>query len=98
MNRSFVITIVVMIVVMIGGYFYFTPQAVNTTGTESTEPAAATATVEIDAITQTAIDFCEDQGGTVETTTDTEGLLYLCATADGEKVEVGQFMADNKTE
>ena len=95
MNRSFVVILAVLIVVLIGGYFYFSPTGVDTAGTE---PVAATTTVDVSAATQAAIDFCVSKGGTVETITAAEGVAHLCATPDGSKTEVGQYLQNNRTE
>jgi len=97
MNRSSVIAIAVFIAVLIGGYFFFQPRDGDVADVSSTA-ATATATVEVEAHVQAAIDFCESKGGSVETVTAAEGVAHLCATADGGKVEIGQFMKANDTE
>ena len=93
MNWNSIAIVAVFIAVLIGGYFFFVPQD---TEVVETVPTAATTTIDVNASTQAAIDFCEAEGGTVEVITAAEGVVHLCATADGGKVEVGQFMAANK--
>ncbi len=88
----FVIVAVIVLAALVGGYFLYQPpgdqSAAAVTTTDPTPP------MEVTEVTQEAIDFCTETGGTVETVTAAEGAVHLCLTADGTKIEVGQYMKD----
>ena len=93
MNRLIGVIIIVAIGA-VGAYFYFGGPKDEGTATTDAEKIVT----EVTEATQKAIDFCKEKGGTVEAVTAAEGVTHLCAMADGTKVEVGQYMTDNKTE
>jgi hypothetical protein len=96
MNRTVIAVIVLIIAVVVAGYFFLWQDGGQVAETGAA-PGAGTAG-EIPAEMQAAVDFCKEKGGTVETVVAAEGTTFLCATADGAKAEVSKFMADNKTE
>ena len=89
MNRT--IVIVAIVAVAVGAGYLWMSGSVDETPVKATQVTADMTDAE-----KAAVEFCMSRGGKVETVIAAEGKTYLCVLADGNKVEVGQYMQANK--